>query len=161
MGWFELLLLIHIFGAIIGFGPTYAFAVLGPLSGTLEPPQRLGILKGMLAISTRLVIPVSAVVQPLTGILLIFESGRNENFFAHDWLWIAILLYIVVFYLAVLVQRPNVAKIVELAEGGNAGNEEFQQRVAQTKKLGPVITVGLTIIVFLMIAKPGAPEGFF
>lgn len=161
MGWFELLLLIHIAGAIIGFGPTYAFAVLGPLSGTLEPPQRLGVLKGMLAITRRLVIPVAAVIQPLTGVLLIFESGRNESFFAHEWLWISILLYIVVFYLAVLVQRPNVAKIVELAEGGEAGSEEFQRRVGQTRKLGPVITLGLTIIIFLMIAKPGAPEGFF
>ncbi len=161
MGWFELLLLIHIAGAIIGFGPTYAFAVLGPLSATLEPPQRLGVLKGMLAISKRLVIPVAAFFQPVSGVLLIFESDRNENFFSHDWLWISILLYFVVFYLAVFVQRPNVGKIVDLAEAGNAGNEEFQRRVAQTKKLGPVITLGLTIIVFLMITKPGSPEGFF
>jgi hypothetical protein len=71
------------------------------------------------------------------------------------------LLYVVVFYLAIFVQRPNVTKIVELAEGGNAGSEEFQRRVSQTKKLGPAITLGLTIIVFLMITKPGAPEGFF
>lgn len=161
MGWFEFLLLIHIAGAIIGFGPTYAFAVLGPLSATLEPPQRLGVLKGVLAISKRLVIPVATVVQPLTGVLLIFESSRNENFFSHEWLWISILLYVVVFYLAVLVQRPNVAKIVELAEGGKAGSEEFQGRVERSKKLGPVITLGLTLIIFLMITKPGSAEGFF
>lgn len=161
MGWFELLLLIHIAGAIIGFGPTFAFAVLGPLSGTLEPPQRLGVLKGMIAIAKRLVIPVAVFFQPLSGALLIFESGRNANFFSHEWLWIAILLYVVMFYLAVLVQRPNVAKIVELAEGGEAGSEEFQRRVEQSKRLGPAITLALTLIVFLMITKPGSPEGFF
>ncbi|MDQ4065251.1 MAG: DUF2269 domain-containing protein [Actinomycetota bacterium] len=161
MGYFEFLLLIHIAGAIIGFGPTYAFSVLGPVSAKLEPPQRIGILKGMIAISRRLVIPVSAFFQPVSGVLLIFESGRNQNFFEHEWLWISILLYVITFYLAVLVQRPNVERIVALAEGGAAGTEEFQGRVSRARKLGPVITVSLTIIVFLMITKPGAPEGFF
>ena len=161
MGYFEFLLLIHIAGAIIGFGPAFAFGVLGPVSAKLEPPQRIGILKGMIAISRRLIIPVAAFFQPVSGVLLIFESGRNENFFEHEWLWISILLYVVTFYLAVLVQRPNVERIVTLAEEGEAGTEEFQGRVRKAQKLGPVIILSLTIIVFLMITKPGAPEGFF
>ena len=28
-------------------------------------------------------------------------------------------------------------------------------------QLGPFITLSLTVIVFLMITKPGSPEGFF
>lgn len=161
MGYFEILLLIHIAGAIIGFGPTFAFAVLGPMSGKLGGPQAVGILKGMVAIERRLVIPVATVFQPLSGVLLIFESGRNQNFFDHEWLWISILLYIVLYYTAVFVQTPTVHKVVELAEDGKAGTPEFLQNVAKTQKIGPVITVGLTIIIFLMIAKPGSPDGFF
>lgn len=161
MGWFEFLLLIHIAGAIIGFGPTYAFAVLGPLSGKLEGPQSVGVLKGMIAIERRLVIPVATVVQPLTGALLIFESGRNENFFSHEWLWIAILLYIATYYAAVFVQTPNVEKVIELAEGSQGGSEEFLGYVKKIQKLGPLITLSLTTIVFLMITKPGSPDGFF
>ena len=161
MGYFELLLLIHIAGAIIGFGPAFAFMVLGPVAAKLEPPQRIGILKGMIAISHRLIIPVSAFFQPVSGVLLIFESRRNESFFEHEWLWISILLYIIMFYVAVFVQRPNVERIVALAEGGQAGSDEFQERVGRAQKLGPIITLALAIIVFLMITKPGAPEGFF
>lgn len=161
MGWFELMLLLHIAGAIIGFGPTYAFAILGPLSGTLEGPQSLGALKGILAIEHKLVMPVATVVQPVTGAVMIFQSNRDENFFSHEWLWIAILLYIATYYTAVFRQTPTVHKVVELAESGQAGSEEFLALVNKMKKLGPMITLALTIIVFLMITKPGSPEGFF
>jgi uncharacterized membrane protein len=161
MGYFELLLLIHILGAIIGFGPTYAFAVLGPLSGKLEGPQSLGVLKGMMAIEKRLIFPVATVVQPLTGILLIFKSGRDDDFFSHQWLWGAILIYIVIYYLAVFQQNPTVEKIVTMAESGEAGTPAFMALVNKMKKIGPILTIGLTVIVFLMVAKPGAPEGFF
>ncbi|MEA2453513.1 MAG: hypothetical protein QOG04_2223 [Actinomycetota bacterium] len=161
MGYFEILLLLHIFGAIIGFGPTYAFAVLGPLSGKLEGPQSLGVLKAMMAIEKKLVFPTATIVQPVTGILLIVESGRDKNFFSNEWLWIALLIYVVIYYLAVFQQNPTVEKIVAMAESGEAGTPKFLELVGKTKKIGPILTIGLTIIVFLMITKPGAPEGFF
>jgi uncharacterized membrane protein len=161
MSYFEILLLIHIVGAIIGFGPSYTFAVLGPLAGRLGGPESLGLLKGMVAIERRLILPFAALIQPLTGVLLIFESGRNHNFFGQEWLWIAILLYIATFYAAVLVQTPNVEKVVTLIESGNAGGEEFERLLKRIQRLGPFITVSLTIIVFLMITKPGAPDSFF
>ena len=161
MGWFEFLLLVHILGALIGFGPTYGFAVLGPLSGKLEGPQSLGALKGIVAIERKLVMPVATVTQPLSGALLIFESGRNENFFSHEWLWIAILIYIATYYSAVFHQTPAVERIIELAESGQAGSDEFMAAVKKTQKLGPLITLALTTIVFLMITKPGGPDGFF
>lgn len=161
MGYFEFLLLIHIAGAIIGFGPTFGFAVLGPLSGKLGGPQALGLLKGMLAISSRLIIPVAAVIQPLTGVLMIFESRRNENFFQHEWLWISLLLYAFTFYSAVFVQKPNVQKMVDLAEVGKAETEAFQALAQKTKRMGPMLTGSVLIIIFLMITKPGAPDSFF
>ena len=161
MGYFEILLLIHIAGAIIGFGPTYSFAVMGPLSAKLGGPQALGVTKAMVAIEKRLVYPVAWVTQPLTGVLMIFESGRNQDFFDHEWLLISILLYVIAFYIAVFVQTPMLDKMIELAESGNAETSEFGELAKRAKIFGPVLTIALTIIVFLMIAKPGAPEGFF
>jgi uncharacterized membrane protein len=161
LGYFEILLLIHIAGAIIGFGPVYAFAVLGPLSGNLEGPQSVGALKGIVAIERRLVLPIATVIQPLTGVLLIFESGRNENFFDNEWLWISIVLFILTYYTAVFVQTPTVEKIIELAESGKAGSEEFMAKVKKTQRLGPLITLSLSTIVFLMITKPGGADSFF
>jgi len=116
---------------------------------------------GLLYDSGRRVIPVATVVQPLTGVLLIFETGRNQKFFTHEWLWISILLYIGLYYVAVLVQTPTVEKLIKLAEGGDAGTPEFLENVKKTERFGPVLGIGLLTIIFLMVAKPGAPDGFF
>lgn len=161
MSYFELLLLIHIAGAIVGFGPTFAFGILGPLAGQLQGPPAVGVLKGIVTIEKRLVYPFAFVIQPLTGVLMIFESGRNHNFFSHEWLWIAIILYIVTFYTAVFVQTPAIEKMIELAESGNAGNDEFLALTAKTKRFGPLLGLLLLAIIFLMVTKPGSPEGFF
>jgi hypothetical protein len=101
------------------------------------------------------------VVQPLTGVLLIFESGRNENFFSNEWLWISLIIYIALYYIATFVQIPAVEKLIEMAESGSAGTPDFMGIVAKTKRFGPILTLGLTVIVFLMIAKPGGADSFF
>lgn len=160
MSYFQLLLLIHIAGAIIGFGPTFAFGVMGPLAGKLGGPQGLGVLKAIVAVEKKLVYPF-IVIQPLSGVLLIFESGRNDNFFSYEWLWIAIILYVIALYTAVFVQTPSIEKMIGLAESGNAGNDEFQALVKKTSRFGPLLGILLFTIVFLMITKPGSPEGFF
>lgn len=158
MSYFAILLLIHVAGAIIGFGPTFAFAVLGPLSEKLGGPSALGIMKGMVAIQKRLVYPVAFVTQPLSGVLLIFESGRNEGFFSHEWLWISILLYATLLYIALFQQAPAQHKMIELAESGEAETPAFEALAKKTKTMGPVLTLATTVIVFLMILKPGAPD---
>ncbi|HEX2241265.1 MAG TPA: DUF2269 family protein [Actinomycetota bacterium] len=156
MDLFTFLLLVHIAGAIIGFGPTFTFAVLGPLAGKMGGPPGLGIMEGMLAVANRLILPVSAFTQPVSGAWLIFEGGWNQNFFEHDWLWTAIVLYVIAFYVAVFMSRPTLHKMVDMAKGGQAGSAEFAALAARAKKLGPVTTLLLLAIIFLMVVKPGS-----
>jgi uncharacterized membrane protein len=154
MNYLTVLLFLHIAGAIIGFGPTFSFAVLGPLSGKLGGPQALGILKGMLKIEKTFVFP-AIVLQPLTGALLIFKEGLNEDFFSHYWLWIGILIFAAAVYIALFKQTPAVERLIELAEGGNAGTPEFAATAKITRTLGPILTLMLVVIIYLMIVKPG------
>ncbi|HVF12214.1 MAG TPA: hypothetical protein VNA87_03925, partial [Actinomycetota bacterium] len=69
---FKIVLLIHIAGAIIGIGPTFAFGVMGALSGKVGGSQALGIVEAMVQIERKLVTPVATVTQPVSGVLLIF-----------------------------------------------------------------------------------------
>ena len=149
-----ILLILHIGGAIIGFGPTFSFAVLGPLSGQLGGPQALGITKGMHKTVKTFVYPF-LVIQPITGALLIFKEGLNHDFFSHYWLWIAILLFATAVYIALAIQSPAIERIIELAEGGEAGTPAFMAATKTTKTFGPVLTSLLVAIIVLMIWKPG------
>src|SRR3982074_2072369 len=113
-----ILLLIHVVGAIVGFGPTFTFAILGPMSAKAGPQGGLALLEAMHAIEHRLTVPVALVIQPLSGLALIFLAGYNVSFFSHYWLWIGILLYAAAFYLAILVQTPLLEKMVHIVKAG-------------------------------------------
>jgi len=150
-----ILLLIHVGGAIVGFGPTFAFAVLGAMAAKAGPNGGVAIMESIVAIERRLVLPVAAVTQPLSGLALIFVDGLNEAFFSHTWLWVAILIYVVTFYTAIFVQIPLIEKMIGLAKAGGPPTPELMALGKRTARLGPVITAMLSLIVVLMVTKPG------
>ena len=149
-----ILLLIHVAGAIIGFGPTFTFAILGPMAGKAGPGGGMALMEAMDAIEHKLVLPVAIVVQPLSGLALIFLAGYNASFFSHYWLWIGIVLYAIAFYLAVFGQRTRLTRMIEIAKAGPP-TEEFKATAKKVAQTGPIITVLLVVIIILMVSKPG------
>ena len=158
--WFAVLLVIHVFGAIAGIGPSFAFAVMGPLAGKLGGPPALGVLEAMHAVESKIVLPTALVLQWLTGVGLIFNRGLNHDFFNghHAWLLWAILLYISIVTISLTVNTPTLKKMIAMAKSGPPG-EEFQRLAARAAKAGPLLTVMTVAIVVLMIWKPGSGCG--
>ena len=152
--WIAIVLFIHVAGAIIGFGPTFTFAILGPMAGKAGPQGGVWILQAIDAIEKRLVLPVAIVVQPLSGLILIFLAGYNVNFFSHYWLWVALIAYAIAVYLAVFGQRVRIERLIELAKAGPP-TPEFVATAKKVGQTGPIITVLLVLIIILMVTKPG------
>jgi hypothetical protein len=69
---FPWVLFLHVFGAILAFGPTFAFAIIGAMGGA-EPQHANFATRVSERISERLVTPL-AIFQGITGILLIVLS---------------------------------------------------------------------------------------
>ena len=161
--YFTILIILHIGGAIVGIGPSFALGVLGPMSEKADDTGKLALIKAMQAIDTRLVTPVALVTQPLTGVLLIFERRFNLQFFSarRAWLIVAIVLYAVIIYMSYVISRPRVRRMVALLESGQGGSEEFMRLRDTSKVLGPVFGVLTLAIVILMIWKPGSECGVF
>jgi uncharacterized membrane protein len=153
--YFTTLLVIHVLGAIAGIGPTFAFGVLGRASRSAGAPAIPALLEAMIVIAGRVVTPVALVTQPVTGVLLVFETGRNHDFFRHEWLWTSILAYGVVLVLSYLVDLPRLRRMLALAREGGTGSEEFRRLSTSSKRLGPLYGVLTVAIVVLMIWKPG------
>jgi hypothetical protein len=149
-----ILFIVHIGGAILGLGPTGVFGVLGAAAGNSGREGALALLEASHAIEAKVVTPVALVTQPLTGVLLIFKTGRNHEFFAHTWLWIAILLYATILVLAYGVSNPNYRKMIAMLKGGDR-TPEFERILLKEKKLGPVFGILFVTIIVLMIWKPG------
>jgi len=159
--WFSVLLVIHVMGAIIGLGPTFAFAIIGPAIGKQESPAgSMALMQIMEKIEKGLVVPILIVVQLGTGILLIFNRGLNVGFFnSHRaWLVAGIGVYIVSMTIALGINTPALHKMIHKAKAGQI-DEEFGRLVKTSQTFGPILTILGVAIIILMVWKPGSGCG--
>jgi uncharacterized membrane protein len=111
---FQGFLFAHVLGAIIAFGPTFSFPIIGRL-GAQERAHgnfatRLSEMLGRIQ-----VIPF-AILQGITGVGLIITG--NIDVMRAPWLLIAIVLYLVALGYALFVQTPTVKRVIEMTTGG-------------------------------------------
>jgi uncharacterized membrane protein len=165
--WF---LLLHVLGAIIAFGPTFAFPIIGAMGGK-EPMHANFATRVSHAIGDRVVQPV-AYSMAVTGVGLIWSAGIDPFAAASRWLLVAIAVYVFATLFGVFVQRRAVMRVIELtgghggtppaapappspdAAGGGGPPPALAAAVASVQRNGIVLTLALVVIVFLMIVKP-------
>ena len=160
--WFTILLVLHVSGAIIGLGPSFAFSIIGPAIGKQESPAAsLALMKIMEKIEKGLVLPILIVVQLGTGILLIFNRHLDQGFFHSNrrWLLAGIGIYIVAMVISLGVNVPATGKMIHMAEAGQANTPEFGRLVKISQTMGPILTVLALGIMVLMTWKPGGQCG--
>lgn len=152
---FPWILFAHVLGAIVAFGPTFAFAMIGAMGG--KEPQHANFGTRVSAhISERLVIPL-AVVQGVTGVLLIILGGYD--LLATGWLLVAIVLYVAAISYSLLIQKRHVARVIELTSsppppGASGPPPELLTQVKSVQRGGMILGTLIVLIVFLMVVKP-------
>lgn len=159
MNWFSaLLLLLHIGGAIIAFGPVFTFPIIGAMGGK-EPMHANFATRVSERLSDRVVIPL-ALFQAVTGVLLIWNLGINV--FVHIWLLLGIALYVVAMAIALGNQIPQTRKLVEATKNpppapppGSpppSGPPPHIAAIIRRLQVGGMINILLIVlIVFLMV----------
>ena len=156
-GLFPYLLFVHVFGAILAFGPTYAYSIMGAMSGR-EPQHANFSARQVAAIGSRLVYPL-AILQGVTGLGLI---GTGEiDVAASPWLLIGIVLYAIALWFALTVQRNALDRVIELSSTppppGTPPGPPPPALVATVKQIqrgGMLLGILVAVIVFLMVVKP-------
>ena len=158
--WFAVLISIHIIGAIVGIGPAFAFGVIGAVNAKAGEGATLALLQVTRNIERFMLAPTVRFLQWSSGVLLIFNRGLNNNFFAwrHGWLIASILLYVVMLLLGEFVNAPTVKKMLAMAESG-APKAEVDAAGLRMQKLGPFYPLATLVIAVLMIWKPGSGCG--
>lgn len=161
MQFFPYVLFLHVFGAILAFGPTYVYSIIGAMGGR-EPVHANFATRVSERIGTTLVYPL-AVFQGITGLALILISGRDLT--KSMWLGVAIVLYIGALAYAFTIQRNAVHRVVELTTmpaGGPPPDAPagpppgLPEAVRKVQLGGMALGITIAIIVFLMVVKPGA-----
>ena len=76
MAWlFPYLLFLHVLGAIVAFGPTFTFSIMGAMGGA-EPQHGNFATRVSAAIASKRVLPVG-ITLPITGLAMIAVVGIN------------------------------------------------------------------------------------
>ena len=152
------LLLLHVLGAVVAFGPVYVYPLIGAM-GAKEPMHANFGTRVSAAISDRFTIPL-AVLQAVTGVLLIALAPWNLTEPRGRWLISGIILYVITFGYATAIQRKKVHAIIELTSkprpadappGPPPGAAEL---IKSIRRGGMLITVLITLIIALMVLKP-------
>lgn len=152
---FPWVLFLHVMGAILAFGPTFAFSIIGAM-GAQEPQYANFATRVSARIGDRLVAPL-AIFQGVTGVALILISGRD--LMGSRWLLVAIVLYAIALGYSLFVQRRDVRRIIELTSappppGATGPPPGLPEVVARVRRAGPIVGVIIVVIVFLMVVKP-------
>jgi len=151
-----LLLFLHVMGAILAFGPTFAYSIMGAMAGR-EPQHANFSARQVAAIGNKLVYPL-AIFQGVTGVLLIVASGRDLSSASERWLGISIVLYAIALTYALTVQRNALHHLIEMTSTppapGSPPNPEIPATVQKIKRGGMFMGALVVIIVFLMVVKP-------
>ena len=152
--WF---LFAHVLGAIIAFGPTFSFPIMGRL-GALEPEHDNFATRLSGAISRIQVVPF-AILQGVTGAGIIVTRGIDV--LRVPWLMLAIGLYVIALGYAILVQTPTLRRVIALSsaapEHGSPTDgqpPELEPLVRRIQTGGLFLTLAIVSIVFLMVVKP-------
>ena len=160
MSWTEFALFLHILIAVVGFGPTFVFGIIG-FKGGKEPAHVNFALRLGETIAKRLVLPL-AVAMPLVGTWLIFLRGWD--LWASEWLWISIILYVLAFSNSLFVLIRTGSKLVRLTEhmpaaqpgAVPAGPPPEVARLVRVQRIaGPINLLLIATITLLMVWKPG------
>ncbi len=153
---FPYLLFLHVLGAIVAFGPTFAYSIMGAIAGR-EPQHANFSARQTAAINNALVYPLAG-VQAVTGVL-VFISAPSSEFTTGWWLALAILLYIVAFTFSLTVQRNALHRLIALTgtppSPTTPPSTEIPATVRKIVRGGIFTGVLIVAIVFLMVVKPG------
>jgi uncharacterized membrane protein len=148
------LLFLHVMGAIVAFGPTFAYSIMGAMAGR-EPQHANFSARQTEAIGNKMVYPM-AVFQGITGLLLIMAA--NIDMKTSTWLGIGIVLYVIALSYALTIQRKALLRLIELTSTppapGSPPSPEIPATVKKIQRGGMFLGVLIVVIVLLMVTKP-------
>ena len=149
-------------GAIIAFGPTFTFPIIGGMGGK-EPMHVNFALRVSERIEERLIVPL-AIFQAITGIALIWTLPVNIFDGNHWWLILGIILYVIAMVIVFTNQIPVTKRLVEEtktpppppqpgAPAPSGPPPHIAALVRRNQVGGMILAVLLLVIIVLMVAR--------
>lgn len=161
---YNIVLLLHILAAIIGFGGVILNGVYAARARQLPPEQNLAVMEVNSFVSMK-VAEIFIYLVPIFGLGLVSMS-KGAYRWGDLWVWLSIVLYVLSLGVSHGLLMPTVKRMLNLqrelvAAGPPIGGPPPQvaQLEAMGKRVGGasmLLNTSLVVILVLMIWKPGS-----
>lgn len=162
---YDIVLVLHILCAIVGFGAVFLNGIYGQQAGARQGKEGLAIFQANKLVSTVGEYFIYAVF--LLGVLLVLLSDDVWKF-DQAWIWLSIMIFLAALGVSHGLLRPRVNQMERLmtrlvnagppAEGAGGPPPEAMELEQLGKTVGVIgtaLNVALVIILVLMVTKPG------
>jgi uncharacterized membrane protein len=152
---------IHISAVVVGFGATFAEALMFPVAMSVDKRHLPYVHKLSIAINQRLATPALVLIL-ITGI---YQTSDGDWDFGSFWISATFLIVIVLGGLLGAYFIPTDRKLAKLVERDIANSpeggeivlsDEYQAGARRIGAIGALAGVLIVAAVFLMVTKPGA-----
>lgn len=156
----ELLLIVHIIGALLLAGGSLTATALAIYAGAGTSTHSIRFATDLQVKADRTMITPGAVIAIIFGVLLVLEVDHID--FSEAWISAAFVFWIIAGGLGSAVLTPHAKRIRDRADkliaDGVVESAELQAAFAtpRVKAIGMALNLLLIVFVYLMVAKPGA-----
>ena len=152
---YDILKWLHISGAVVGLGATFALSIAYPLALRSDPRNLPFVHRLSLDINRKLAGP-ALLVLIATGIYM----AADRDLFGEPWVGGPILIAIILGAMQGAYFVPTDRKLAamaekELADGATTLSEDYQRQAQREGGIGTVAGVLILLALFLMTVKPG------
>jgi uncharacterized membrane protein len=156
---YEFSIFLHITAVMVGFGATFAEAIMFPVAMKVSARHLPYVHRLQLAINQWLATPALVIVLA-TGIYLVSEGNWE---FSQFWVSAALVIVLVIGGLLGGYFIPTDRRLAPMAErdiaaSGNGEvvlSDEYQRQARMEGIIGTVTGILLVVAVYLMVTKPG------
>jgi uncharacterized membrane protein len=156
---YELSIFLHITAVMVGFGATFAEAIMFPVAMKVSARHLPYVHRLQLAINQWLATPALVIVLA-TGI---YQVGEGNWEFSQFWVSAALVIVLVIGGLLGGYFIPTDRRLAPMAErdiaaSGNGEivlSDEYQRQARMEGIVGTVTGILLVVAVYLMVTKPG------
>lgn len=164
MSWlYPWLMFAHVLGAILAFGPTYAYGTYAGLAAQEGGPARAFNDKARSLVNKRMVMPGTFVVL-ITGVLMIWVLGYPWTSPSARWLQVSIVLFVGMVVFNMIVPRRRQERLAWLMAQARVAapaggpppppSPEMLGIIHKLRRDGKIMGAVVIVILFLMILKP-------
>lgn len=155
--WYRIFLYIHILSAIVGLGPTFAFAKITGM-GRADPRHSRFATGIVHKLTITMALPIAVVIFA-SGLGMIW--ARGFNLWKTEWLMVAMGLFIFGFMFSAVVQRRLNRRVLAITGAAGFKRSDPPPELAKLGRRaawgGRYLRTSASVILYLMIFKGFSP----